>query len=182
MTNRNYTHTICQFQLRPDLDQWSAIIIAGNPSKEVVREFFVRDGIAENTDLICGNQAFWKMSDLMAYLEVADFSHSSDELPQLVRKVESSDVLASSDNQNETNIQLGERRAEQVQQTFAQHGYLITDQQVEDLAKCSILNASRQVLDLWQAWKMPMKGTCPSMPFESEILIEAVIAKRRKSI
>lgn len=111
MTKRHYTHTICQFQLRPDLDQWSAIIIAGNPSKEMVKEFFVQDKIAKNTDLICGNQEFWKISDLMAYLEVADFSMPSYQLPKLVRKFESSDVLKSGDSPSEIEEILAFKRA-----------------------------------------------------------------------
>jgi len=93
MAKRNYTHTICQFQLRPDTDSWSAIVIAGKNMVDV-RELFIRDKIAANTDLICGNQEFSKISDLMAYLEVADFSTPSDELPQLVfRKARNSDIL-----------------------------------------------------------------------------------------
>ena len=100
MTKRHYTHTICQFQLRPDLRSWSAVIfITENETKGI----FVRDNIDKNTDLICGDQVFWKISDLMAYLEAADFSTPSDELPRLIRGVADSDVLKSgSDSHSES--------------------------------------------------------------------------------
>ena len=95
MTKRHYTHTICQFQLRPDARFWSAVIfITENETKGI----FVRDNIDKNTDLICGDQAFWKISDLMAYLEVADFSAPSGDLPRLIRGVADSDVLKPDNN------------------------------------------------------------------------------------
>lgn len=100
MTKRHYTHTICQFQLRPDARFWSAVIfITENETKRnETKGIFVRDNIDKNTDLICGDQVFWKISDLMAYLEVADFSTPSDELPRLIRGVADSDVLKPDSN------------------------------------------------------------------------------------
>jgi len=95
VTKRHYTHTICQFQLRPYEWFWSAVIfIRENETKGI----FVRDNIGRNTGLICGDQVFWKISDLMAYLEVADFSSPSDELPRLIRGVADSDVLKPDNN------------------------------------------------------------------------------------
>ena len=75
-----------------------------------------------------------------------------------------------------TNLQkrskeLVEEFLSQIEEVFSSYGYQINDEQRQRFLKTHVVDSYEMVYLLWDEWENPMKGTTPSIPIGTFVMM-----------